>query len=161
MSADLSYKLHTLTPFSINHAHAGTSKVSEKRKMSREKCQTATYIQITLLIFHRFTTSSDSFPFIASCSDRWRQAFVKVKITLRTPWYNQPIYQFGTLCCSFGMECSISTPAVMAKCKASGDLGEIWLNIWRLCVETDFQSYRKLLFVLRNIKDFPSVKCWI
>lgn len=41
--------------------------------------------KITVLIIHRFPTSSDSFPFISPCSNGWHQAFVKVKVARPTP----------------------------------------------------------------------------
>lgn len=74
-SADLSYKLHTLP----------LSRTQSTVKMSREKWQTVVSNKITVLIIHRFPTSSDSFPFKTPCSNGWHQAFVKVKVERPTP----------------------------------------------------------------------------
>lgn len=74
-SADLSYKLHT-SPLSCTWSPL---------KMSGEKWQTVVSNKITVLIIHRFPTSSDSFPFKTPCSNGWHQAFVKVKVEHPTP----------------------------------------------------------------------------
>lgn len=74
-STDLSYKLHT-SPLSCTWSPL---------KMSGEKWQTVVSNKITVLIIHRFPTSSESFPFKTPCSNGWHEAFVKVKVEQPTP----------------------------------------------------------------------------
>lgn len=129
---------HSLT-HTHSHTHKYAWKVRRSAKRSGEKWQTAVSNKITVLIIHRFPTSSDSFPFISPCSNGWHQAFVKVKVARPTP--SDTTDQFFHFFRSAGLlllSVQFQHLEAMPKCKASRNVREISLinagpRHWLLC----------------------------
>lgn len=96
--------------------------------MSREKWQTVVSNKITVVIIHRFPTSSNSLPFKLPCSNGWHQAFVKVKVERPTP--NDTTDQFFHFFRSASLlllSIQFQHLETMPKCKASRNVREIVL----------------------------------
>lgn len=135
MSTDLSHKLYSFPhSFSLapshthKHTHKYAWKVRTNVKMSREKWQTAVSNKITVLIIHRFPTSSDSFPFISPCSNGWHQAFVKVKVAWPTSSVTtDQFFHFFRFASLLLLSVQFHHLEEMPKCKASRDVREISL----------------------------------
>lgn len=80
LSYNYTHSLHTHT-----HAQICMEGWGCNVKMSKVKWQTAMSNKITVLIIHRFPTSTNSFPSASVCSNGWHQTFVKVKVERPMP----------------------------------------------------------------------------